>query len=82
MDSKGALFAKVHSGVCLRGQVIDDDSINCSELQPVETFLPSDKRQVLQDSLCLWVSGQISIVVVFYLVFIYLIFFFFKCPSK
>lgn len=74
MDRKGTLFAKVHSGVCLYSQVIDDYSINSSELQPVETFLRSEKRQVLQDNLFLWVSEQISIVVGFYPVFIYLFF--------
>lgn len=82
MDRKSTLFAKVHSGVCLYCQVIDDYPINSSELQPVETFLLSEKRQVLQDNLFLWVSEQISIVVGFYPVLIYLTFFFDKCPLK
>lgn len=62
MDRKGTLFAQVHSGVCLYCQVIDDYSINSSELQPVETFLLSEKRHVLPDNLFLWVSEQRSIV--------------------
>lgn len=43
MGRKGAVFAEARSGLCLGCQVIDDYSVNSSGLQPVETFLLSEK---------------------------------------